>query len=45
MNKPITARVQAAIKAGMTQQPILNVGKVSTSKEAGGCGCSGKCKC
>tara|TARA_R110000744_G_scaffold278901_1_gene391101 strand:- start:212 stop:349 length:138 start_codon:yes stop_codon:yes gene_type:complete len=45
MDKPITARVQAAIKAGTVQQPILNVGKVSPAKKMGKCGCSGKCKC
>ena len=46
MNKPITARVQAAIKAGRVQQPILNVGEVSPAKKmGGGCGCPGKCKC
>ena len=46
MDKPITARVQAAIKAGIIQQPLLNVGEVSPAKKMGkGCGCSGKCKC
>jgi hypothetical protein len=46
MDKPITARVQAAIKAGRIQQPLLNVGEVSSPKKASkGCGCSGKCKC